>query len=258
MAPFLQHQAHSNRAFTLNPSVHISCGIRVIMALTFLLMNVTTVTVTAFLAPTRKGSSPLYHHLRRQNAVSQTVDAMNMSPRYMRSFVRKKLTRLHAAAPEDDPSPLSIERNLGISVLLSVPLAWGTFEPAVRYVYTIEPAVPGFVFSVGYYLVAALTLSALAGLSMLRNEQDSDDNNEKLPSLPIRGGIELGIYLFLGNGLQVLGLKTVPSDRAAFLLQLTTVSCLYSAASTQLIAYVLITLVQYIDLCSTCSSCLCS
>lgn len=150
---------------------------------------------------------------------------MDMSPRYMRSFVRKKLIRLHAAAPEDDPSPPSIERNLGISVLLSVPLAWGTFEPAVRYVYTIEPAVPGFVFSVGYYLVAALTLSALAGLSMLRNEQDSDDNNEKLPSLPIRGGIELGIYLFLGNGLQVLGLKTVPSDRAAFLLQLTTVSC---------------------------------
>jgi hypothetical protein len=152
----------------------------------------------------------------------------------MGSSVGKKLTRLHASAPEDDPPPPSIERNLGILVLFSVPLARGTFEPAVRYVYTIEPTVPGFVFSVGYYLVAALTLSALAGLSMLRKDQDSDDDNEKVPSLPIRGGIELGIYLFLGNGLQVLGLKTVPSDRAAFLLQLTTVSCLYSVASTKL------------------------
>jgi hypothetical protein len=148
-----------------------------------------------------------------------------MSHHYMGSFVRKNLTRLHATGPKGDPSPASIERNLGILVLLSVPLAWGTFEPVVRYVYTIEPSVPGFVFSVGYYLVAALSLSALAGLSMLRNEQDSD-GNDKAESLPIRGGIELGMYLFLGNGLQVLGLKTVPSDRAAFLLQLTTVSCL--------------------------------
>jgi hypothetical protein len=135
------------------------------------------------------------------------------------------LTRLQATGHEND-SPTSIDRNIGILVLFSVPLAWGTFEPAVRYVYTIEPAVPGFVFSVGYYLVAALSLSALLGLSMLRNEKDSDETKrkEKALSLPIQGGIELGIYLFLGNGLQVLGLKTVASDRAAFLLQLTTVS----------------------------------
>jgi hypothetical protein len=204
--------------------------------ITFLLMNEKS--VAAFLAPAKMGCPTLYEHRRRQSATSHTVCTIHTS-RYIERFVRKKSTRLHAT-PEDNPSPASSERNLGILVLFSVPLAWGTFEPAVRYVYTIEPAVPGFVFSVGYYLVAALSLSALAGLSMLRDEQDSD-GNENVPSLPIRGGIELGIYLFLGNGLQVLGLKTVPSDRAAFLLQLTTVSCLTSVASTQLVTHVFVT-----------------
>ena len=33
----------------------------------------------------------------------------------------------------------------------------------------------------------------------------------------------MGTYLFIGNALQVIGLKTVSSDRAAFLLQLTTI-----------------------------------
>jgi hypothetical protein len=144
-------------------------------------------------------------------------------------------TRLYATFSGDDGSKQSVsstERNLGILVLCTVPLAWGTFEPAVRYVYAIEPAVPGFVFSVGYYLVAALSLSALAFLSMLLQQNESYGNEDaesqqqkdSSPSLPILGGIELGTYLFLGNGLQVLGLKTIPSDRAAFLLQLTTVS----------------------------------
>jgi len=125
------------------------------------------------------------------------------------------------------------ERNLGILVLCTVPLAWGTFEPAVRYVYAIKPAVPPFVFSVSFYFVAAVALSSLATVSMLQRQDEPldskdesvSDQHDASPSLPIIGGIELGTYLFLGNGLQVLGLKTIPSDRAAFLLQLTTVRC---------------------------------
>jgi hypothetical protein len=97
-------------------------------------------------------------------------------------------------------------------------------------VYAIKPAVPGFVFSVGFYLVAAVALSSLASLSISRQELDPSKkygNETDISSLlPIFGGVELGTYLFLGNALQVLGLKTVPSDRAAFLLQLTTVSVL--------------------------------
>lgn len=220
--PLLQHQVPSNGGYVLYPSMRISYRIRVLLVVTVLLMNESS--VKGFLAPGRTGCLPRYQHHRRQHGSSQTVDAHHRY-HYNDSFVRNKSSRLQAKVPEND-SPASIDRNTGILVLFSVPLAWGTFEPAVRYVYTIEPAVPGFVFSVGYYLVAALSLSALVGLSMLRNGKDSDEmkRKEKALSLPIQGGIELGIYLFLGNGLQVLGLKTVPSDRAAFLLQLTTVS----------------------------------
>ena len=42
-------------------------------------------------------------------------------------------------------------------------------------------------------------------------QTDSYDNDE---SITTRGGLELGSYLFLGNGLQVVGLQSVPADRA--------------------------------------------
>jgi drug/metabolite transporter (DMT)-like permease len=158
---------------------------------------------------------------------------------------QEKAPTLSSLLPQSSPESSSIsstsdkddvirvsddERRLGAWVLLTVPFAWGTFEPAVRYVYAIEPPVPGFVFSVGYYLVAAVTLALLVVISSIIHKND-ESTNELTPlgtaalntSLPIRGGAELGVYLFLGNALQVLGLKTVPSDRAAFLLQLTTI-----------------------------------
>lgn len=153
--------------------------------------------------------------------------------------MRYSSSTLYASLPENEDisksGVSSAERSLGILVLCSVPLAWGTFEPAVRYVYAIKPAIPGFVFSVGYYLVATIALSSLASLSMTRQQTETIDDDkgesEASSSLPIVGGIELGTYLFLGNGLQVLGLKTVPSDRAAFLLQLTTVSLSFEILS---------------------------
>ena len=115
----------------------------------------------------------------------------------------------------------------------------------VRYLYEIQPAVPGFVFSACYYAVASLTTLSIVAVQD-RNyknanahdimESTDDDNSEStseskllLPNntpsspFPIIGGMELGLYLFLGNCLQVVGLKTVPADRAGFLVQLTTV-----------------------------------
>lgn len=46
-----------------------------------------------------------------------------------------------------------------------------------------------------------------------------------LQSVPrvVTGGFELGFYLYLGNLCQMIGLQTIESDRAAFLLQLTTI-----------------------------------
>jgi len=161
---------------------------------------------------------------------------------------------------------------------MTVPIAWGTFEPAVRFVYKYQPLMPPLVFSLAYYLVATSVLIICSFLLMLSssssssssiskvtnndnentnnttissslslstttttvtppattevdtttmlttlNDNTSDNNNWRKIPLSIQGGIELGTYLFIGNSLQVIGLKTVPSDRAAFLLQLTTI-----------------------------------
>ncbi|KAL9186874.1 hypothetical protein ACHAXT_010594 [Thalassiosira profunda] len=125
-------------------------------------------------------------------------------------------------------------RALGILVLLTVPLAWGTYTPVVKYMYErLDPSMPGFVFSAGYYLVAAASLGILSsmqndpqnGTLQSGTMQTGEDAKEEGydATITTRGGWELGSYLFVGNGLQVVGLQTVPADRAAFLVQLTTV-----------------------------------
>lgn len=122
----------------------------------------------------------------------------------------------------------SNERAIGILVLMTVPLAWGTYTPVVKYMYDrMDPSMPGFVFSAGYYLVAATTLGILSYLQdgskdeTVENGQLSDQimsvNDDELQSdedITSRGGLELGGYLFIGNGLQIVGLQTVPADRA--------------------------------------------
>ena len=97
---------------------------------------------------------------------------------------------------------------------------------------------PGFVFSAGYYLVASCSLGLLSLMNsgsnnsqqqsslqsidiiidndndngIVNDDDDGDDAEEK--EVIARGGWELGSYLFIGNGLQVIGLQTVPADRA--------------------------------------------
>ena len=154
------------------------------------------------------------------------------------SHVRgKDFNRLHQTQYSTDE--FADERRRGLLVLVTVPMAWGSFEPAVRYVYEIQSEMPPFVFSFLYYLTAATTLTLLAARPLSKKDGDlceidavEDYRTNKAANksvslvqdlLSVQGGIELGTYLFVGNGFQVVGLKTVPSDRAAFLLQLTTI-----------------------------------
>jgi drug/metabolite transporter (DMT)-like permease len=78
---------------------------------------------------------------------------------------------------------------------------------------------------VAYYAVAVTGLLVVLLLEQInknsKNQKVEDDTTSD--DLSISGGIELGMYLFVGNAMQVFGLRTVPSDRAAFLLQLTTI-----------------------------------
>jgi drug/metabolite transporter (DMT)-like permease len=168
-----------------------------------------------------------HHNARSRDSTSfhdaQHIEAMSTSSHL-------KLSPLDSLHNKNLPSIGQLsEKNTGVLVLFTVPLAWGTFEPAVRLVYQYQPNIPPFVFSLAYYLAASVALSLLAfRFADGRGLQSAGWSSDNLTSdtgriMPAMGGIELGTYLFVGNALQVIGLKTVPSDRAAFLLQLTTV-----------------------------------
>jgi hypothetical protein len=111
--------------------------------------------------------------------------------------------------------------------------------PAVRFMY--ENSVPGFVFSASYHCVSALTSAVMlkytcnklesnknttertkdfadAGQTAVRS--DGSDAGSSM-AVALRAGLELGSYTFLASSLQVVGLETVPSDRAGFLIQCT-------------------------------------
>lgn len=148
-----------------------------------------------------------------------------------RSLDGREGTNLAALPSKESNEPaITDKKNFqsGFLVLCSVPLAWGTFEPAVRYVYEVAPQIPTLVFSVAYYAVAAAGLLALIVYEKLNARNSVQETVDKTTAgeIPpqtttqssLYGGIELGTYLFLGNAFQVFGLRTTPSDRAAFLL----------------------------------------
>lgn len=123
---------------------------------------------------------------------------------------------------------------LGYGALVIAAMIWGSYSPMVKMLYEIDPVVPGFVLSALYFSVASFsTLGLLAvfpqldgqDTSSLEDKRTLDFTSEKHPlrNLPLVAGAEIGSYLFLGNSLQVLGLETVPADRAGFLVQLSTI-----------------------------------
>lgn len=145
-----------------------------------------------------------------------------------------ELEDVGAPSDREEAAVLTADRTRGLLILLSVPVVWGTYAPAVRYLYAVsDPPLPGLIFSAAYYSLASATLSIVA--ATFSNIDDSSRNvpNREGTSKEIaaaeekdtlrRDGSELGAYLTFANALQVLGLMTVDGDRAAFLVQTTTV-----------------------------------
>lgn len=108
----------------------------------------------------------------------------------------------------------------GLLVLASVPLVWGTYVPIVRLLYEIDPPIPGYVFSAAYFGISAITTTVLASV-FSEEDRPSSTLSENLSEGQAQtlAGLELGSWIFMGNTLQLLGLETVPSDRAGFLVQ---------------------------------------
>ncbi|KAJ1461965.1 hypothetical protein M885DRAFT_557629 [Pelagophyceae sp. CCMP2097] len=129
----------------------------------------------------------------------------------------------HAAGKQ--PEAAGVPNALRLAALCTVPVAWGTYAPAVRYVYSQPVAPPGVVFSAAYYVVALATLSAALWLGDRGDRGDGAavDVGAAGSGGADAAGAELGGYLFLGNILQVTGLESTGADTAAFLVQLTTI-----------------------------------
>lgn len=105
--------------------------------------------------------------------------------------------------------------------LVSVPIAWGTYAPAVKLAYSASEGgapLPGILLSLGQYVVAT---AVLAGLSASWAPGRPEHLQDK-PAASLRAGLELGCYLFIANLFQVRGLATVSAGRGALLVQSTT------------------------------------
>ena len=146
--------------------------------------------------------------------------------------------RAAAAAPAAPLAPLV--------VLSLVPLAWGTYGPAIKSLYSLEAPPPELLFNWMNYVVSAATLvvvslvraqvgtpsnpsvslagddSSSTGASGASGGADGSDVSDS-PRSAMLAGAELGGYLFLGSTMQIFGLRYTSAGRAAFLVQLTTV-----------------------------------
>ena len=98
--------------------------------------------------------------------------------------------------------------------------------------YGVDPPIPGFVFSASYLVLASAScvglLSFQKGQGQLETGTDAaaassagttTESGEGPWRNRLGAGLELGLYTFLANSLQVVGLETVPSGRAGFLIQ---------------------------------------
>jgi len=136
-------------------------------------------------------------------------------------------------------SPPSVEPfNKNILALLLVPVVWGTYSPLVKGMYSTAGvlAPPGLLFNLASYSVSLFTLTSASklflGYQPTRGKGGGEEDEEKFVSnIPFsfanknewRAGIELGLWLFLGSSLQVMGIQHTTATRAAILVQLTTV-----------------------------------
>ena len=98
------------------------------------------------------------------------------------------------------------------AVLALVPVIWGTYTPITKALYSIEKPPPPLLFNVLSYSVSFSVL-ALACALFPHNAKHFDDSVggshceshcDEAPDLSLSGGLELGLWLFLGSNAQVL------------------------------------------------------
>lgn len=116
------------------------------------------------------------------------------------------------------------------SLLYTVPFLWGSFAPAVRYLFAQNPHQDPSVFNSERLLLSTLVYAPilLPEIQAFLQSRSNTSTDNKQPSNEDRfsffpAGLELGVYVFLANIAQVVGLEQTSASRAAFLVQLQTV-----------------------------------
>ena len=111
-------------------------------------------------------------------------------------------------------------------VLGIVPLLWGSYAPVVKELYTnVATPPPSVVFNMLSYVVSLFTLLSVSLLSQTNSQRNptTETQTSDYQKLLAQGGLELGLLLFIGSTLQIVGIQSTSATKASFLVQLTTV-----------------------------------
>lgn len=106
-------------------------------------------------------------------------------------------------------------------VLLCVPMLWASYGICLKCLYTLPWALPPALFN-----LLRLTVASLTTLPALLHHLQSARSHQTR-KLPVRtalvAGFELGMWTFVVNMLQIVGLRHTTAARGAFLSQMSTI-----------------------------------
>jgi len=189
----------------------------------------------------RRGDSARHHRLGSARDVAararETVSTETADP-----SVARASSGAHAStsSPEDVAPPKTDSLPVARATLLSVPLLWATYNPAMRFIYASDaPPSPAELTAVR--MLIALVPFSLVLLSVARDEasrqndgqpSSSDGAPERDVFLLARAGAELGLLNAAGTAFQAFGLERTSATRAGFLLSTINVLVPLGAAAT--------------------------
>lgn len=111
-----------------------------------------------------------------------------------------------------------------LEYLFLVPVIWGSYSPVIKGLYDSNAnivAPPGALFNFFSYAVAFLSLLGVAQFQ--RRHELGSSKKEKFTQTEVHSGIELGLWLFLGSSMQIVGIQGTSATKAAILVQSTTI-----------------------------------
>ena len=120
------------------------------------------------------------------------------------------------------------------AILSLVPIIWGAYSPVVKGLYSAPNVVapPPLVFNLLSYLVSLTDLTIarywtttqiIEDDNVAKSSNDLNSMQNITPGMEWRGGVELGLWLFLGSTVQITGIQSTTAISAAILVQTTTI-----------------------------------